>query len=51
MEMDDDGKYQDWFNKNFDSNAESFAEKYDELFEEFCLNRFQQIGVDKYDEE
>jgi hypothetical protein len=47
--MDDD-KYNDWFSFNFDNNAIAYAESKEEEFEEFCLNKFQQIGVDRDEE-
>lgn len=39
--------FEDYFNEQFDINAILFAESRKEQFEEFCLNRFQQRGVDR----
>lgn len=47
--MMDDGKYQDWFNDYYDVNIAAFAEKMESEFDDFCLNKFQQRGVDSDD--
>jgi hypothetical protein len=36
----DDGKYNDWFGKEYDDNVIAFIEKFDDEFEEFCQNRY-----------
>ena len=36
----DDGKYNDWFNKNYDNNLNAFVEKMSDEFDDFCFQRF-----------
>jgi hypothetical protein len=38
--MEDDGKYNHWFNVNFKNNAILFAETKDDEFDEFCFSRY-----------
>lgn len=40
MYDDETGKYNDWFNDNYQDNLVAFAEKMEDEFEEFCLNRY-----------
>ena len=49
IKMDEDA-FMDWFQHNFDNNAIKYAESREEDFEEFCFNKFQQIGVDDCDD-
>lgn len=42
--------FNDWYSNKFEDNAIAYAEKMEEEFEEFCFQRFTQLGVDKYEE-
>jgi hypothetical protein len=47
--MNDDD-YIDWFQDNYDVNVELFIEKMSDEFEEYCLNRFTQLGQDRFED-
>jgi hypothetical protein len=39
--------FEDYYQAKFDDNALLFAESREEEFEDFCWNKFVQLGVDR----
>lgn len=43
--MNDDD-YMDWYNEHFQDNAIAFAEKHESDFDDWCLEKYMQLGQD-----
>ncbi len=43
----DKNKYVDWYLDNLDDNAWDFSMEHEDMFEVYCLNKFDQLGVDR----